>query len=96
MASPIAPPASQQPLVFGYTHSWIGQFAAQLMAADERVPLDYAIECAVQSYHEAGEVEPQAAADCFALAHFPETAAERWFEWLHPEPSSTTGLWARD
>ena len=94
MASTFEPHALTQTLVFGYTHTWIGQFAAQLMSTDVRIPLDYAIECAVQSYHEAGEAEPQDAADCFALAHFPDNTGERWFDWLQPEPSSTTGLWA--
>lgn len=60
------------------THTWIGQFAAHLMATDDRVPLGYAIECAVQTYHDAAELEPEIAADCFALTHFPDHAGHRW------------------
>jgi hypothetical protein len=74
----LAPTATLSTELPAYTHEWIGQFAAHLMATDDRVPLGYAVECAVQSYHEAAEAEPELAADCFALTHFPDNVATAW------------------
>jgi len=60
------------------THRWIGLFAAHLMALDTRVTFGYAIDCAVRSYDLSADAEPQAAAEFYALVHFPEDVTQRW------------------
>ena len=63
------PPTPASSVTHSQTHWWIAHFATELMALDPEMPMGFAIQSAVDSFHEARDVEPEAAAELYALVH---------------------------